>query len=466
VNRIGRLALGVLLALSTDASITLAADAPVLMTPDTGRLGEVRRFDPPAKPSDVVLLVSDAAGWDARSDGLARAVAASGRIVLGIDMKAFQAGMDKTDDTCSFPVNDLEEVSHQVQKTSPFDQYRPPVILGVGAGAAVAYASVTESLPTTFAAAVGLDFCPVYLAPRPFCPDAPSAPPPLGGAETAGIHAFGPAPQLETSWFATIKAGCPSHAASAVMDGTAGATPLADDSPLAVTAALDGVAAEASRSGMPDIPVVEIPGDDRVNGGDTLAIFYSGDGGWRDIDRQIGEEIARSGVPVVGVDSLRYFWRERKPEEIARDLDHMISHYTRKWGRPKVLLLGYSFGADIMPFAVNRLSAGSLSRVRLVSLLGFATKADFEVRIGGWLGVDSENAVETLPEVGRMAPVALQCVYGSEEDDTGCTAPELAHAESIRMEGGHHFDGDYQDVAKSILRAAGVTPPKSAPKAK
>ncbi|EWY36846.1 hypothetical protein N825_23455 [Skermanella stibiiresistens SB22] len=463
MNRIGKLALGVLLALSADASITLAADAPVMMTADTGRLGEVRRFDPPAKPSDVVLLVSDAAGWDARSDGLARAVAASGRIVLGIDMKAFQAGMDKTDDTCSFPVNDLEEVSHQVQKTAPFDQYRPPVILGVGAGAAVAYASVTESLPTTFAAGVGLDFCPVYLAPRPFCPDAPSASPP---ADATGTHAFGPAPRLATPWFATIRAGCSAHAASAVMDGTAGAEPLADGSPATVTATLDGIAADAARSGMPDIPVVEILGDDQVKGGDTLAIFYSGDGGWRDIDRQIGEEIARSGVPVVGVDSLRYFWRERKPEDIARDLDQMISHYAKKWSRPKVLLLGYSFGADIMPFAVNRLSAGSLSRVKLVSLLGFATKADFEVRIGGWLGVDSADAVETLPEVGKMAPVTLQCIYGEEEDDTGCTAPELAHAETIRMDGGHHFDGDYQDVAKSILRAGGVTPSSSAPKAK
>ncbi len=80
--------------------------------------------------------------------------------------------------------------------------------------------------------------------------------------------------------------------------------------------------------------MVEIPAETGLKGkgdsagGDTLAIFWSGDGGWRDIDRQIGQELARSGMPVVGVDSLRYFWREQRPEAIAHDLDRMISHYT------------------------------------------------------------------------------------------------------------------------------------------
>jgi type IV secretory pathway VirJ component len=137
----------------------------------------------------------------------------------------------------------------------------------------------------------------------------------------------------------------------------------------------------------------------------------------------------------------------------------MISYYTGKWGRPKVLLIGYSFGADILPFTVNQLSDQSRSHVRLVSLLGFAKKADFEVGIGGWLGVESSDAADTLPEVAKLPPVALQCVYGAEEDDTGCTAPELERASKLRMTGGHHFDGNYGEVAAAILDAAGVAGP-------
>ena len=111
----------------------------------------------------------------------------------------------------------------------------------------------------------------------------------------------------------------------------------------------------------------------------------------------------------------------------------MISHYTAKWGRSKVLLIGYSFGADILPFTINQLSARSRSHIRLVSLLGFAKKADFEVGIGGWLGVELSDAEDTLAEIAKLPPIPLQCVYGAEEDDTGCTAPELDRASKLRM---------------------------------
>ena len=139
----------------------------------------------------------------------------SGRTVLGIDLKTFQAGMDRTDDTCSFPVNDLEAVSQQVQKDLPFSQYRPPALTGIGAGAALAYAAITDSLPGTFSAGIGLDFCPVYLAPRPFCPDAPTTTRPRGRA--VQVRGGG---EVQTPWMATAKPGCPADLTAAVMDHT------------------------------------------------------------------------------------------------------------------------------------------------------------------------------------------------------------------------------------------------------
>lgn len=444
-------------AASPDAAGFESPDAT--MMPETGRLGAVRRFDAEGTSKDVVLLVSDADGWDSRAEDVAISAAASGRTVLGIDLKAFQAGMDKTDDTCSFPVNDLEAVSQQVQKDLPFSQYHPPALVGIGAGAALVYASITESLPGTFSAGVGLDFCPVYLAPRPFCPDAPTTTSDEGG----GRYRFGAAEQAQIPWTATAKAGCPADLMDAVMDHTPNAVRL-DARPAqwgeAVTEALDRIAGADAAAGIADIPLVEIPGEagkaGDSAGADTLAIFWSGDGGWRDIDREIGQELARSGMPVVGVDSLRYFWREQRPEAIAHDLDRIISHYTAKWGRPKVLLIGYSFGADMLPFAINQLPERSRAHIRLVSLLGFAKKADFEVGIAGWLGVESSDAEDTLAEITKLPPIPLQCVYGTEEDDTGCTAPELNRASKLRMNGGHHFDGDYKEVASAILDAAGA----------
>jgi len=42
-------------------------------------------------------------------------------------------------------------------------------------------------------------------------------------------------------------------------------------------------------------------------------------------------------------------------EATARDLARVIEHYTRTWNKPRVLLIGYSQGADVLPFLVNRL---------------------------------------------------------------------------------------------------------------
>jgi len=73
-------------------------------------------------------------------------------------------------------------------------------------------------------------------------------------------------------------------------------------------------------------------------------VIFSGDGGWRDLDKTIGERLAEAGVPVVGVDSLRYFWQEKTPEGVASDLAGILRHYAEEWQRPQVALVGYSFG--------------------------------------------------------------------------------------------------------------------------
>jgi type IV secretory pathway VirJ component len=39
-----------------------------------------------------------------------------------------------------------------------------------------------------------------------------------------------------------------------------------------------------------------------------MAVMYSGDGGWVGLDRDVAAVLAKAGVPVVGIDSLSYFW--------------------------------------------------------------------------------------------------------------------------------------------------------------
>ena len=51
----------------------------------------------------------------------------------------------------------------------------------------------------------------------------------------------------------------------------------------------------------------------------------------------------------------------------------MIEHYTRTWNKARVLLIGYSQGADVLPFLVNRLPDAAHRRVAATVLIGVST---------------------------------------------------------------------------------------------
>jgi type IV secretory pathway VirJ component len=116
-----------------------------------------------------------------------------------------------------------------------------------------------------------------------------------------------------------------------------------------------------------------------------------------------------------------------------------------------VLLIGYSFGADVLPASYNRMSPAMQSAVVQISLLGLAEKASFEFHVSSWLGLIGSDALPIAPEVARLDAAKVQCFCGQEEDDSLCRNPVLAGAELIETTGGHHFDGDYHALAHRII---------------
>jgi pimeloyl-ACP methyl ester carboxylesterase len=198
----------------------------------------------------------------------------------------------------------------------------------------------------------------------------------------------------------------------------------------------------------PPIPVVEVPAS---KPSDTVTIFYSGDGGWRDLDRTVAGEMAALNYPVVGVDVLRYFWEHKNPKQIAADLTATMAYYRKNWGTKSFVLAGYSFGADIMPAIYNRLSEPDKDSVRLLVLLALGKDADFEIHVSGWLG-QSDGEQPIAPELAQIPKNKILCVYGKEEkNDTACTSLQNSAANILELSGGHHFDKDYPKLTRQIL---------------
>ncbi|SHM07244.1 virulence factor family protein [Phytopseudomonas punonensis] len=198
-----------------------------------------------------------------------------------------------------------------------------------------------------------------------------------------------------------------------------------------------------------DLPVVEVPS---TPPGDTVSLFYSGDGGWRDLDKAVAEQMAERGYPVVGVDTLRYFWQRKSPDQAASDLSEMMHEYREKWHAKRFVLIGYSFGADVMPALYNRLPDSDKKQVDAVLLLALARSGAFEIRVEGWLGKDADEAA-TGPELIKLPAAKVLCVYGTEEaPESGCTQQQTV-GEKLELPGGHHYDEDYPALAERLIAA-------------
>jgi type IV secretory pathway VirJ component len=208
------------------------------------------------------------------------------------------------------------------------------------------------------------------------------------------------------------------------------------------------VAAAASASA-PKLPVIEIPSTGGSS--DTLVVFVSGDGGWAAIDREISKVLAARGMPVAGLNALQYFWTKRTPDSASRDLRTIIDRYLFQWHKSRVLLAGYSRGADVLPAMISRLPAETRAKIRMIVLLSPSSKVEFEFHVADWMR-DGSGGEAVRPEIDKLASLRVLCISGEEDRESLCRElVRRSHVEVVTLKGAHHFDGGYDNLGRIII---------------
>jgi type IV secretory pathway VirJ component len=440
---------GLALALLVGCAIPfLSSDATAVPSViETGtRLGDVRLFESEETPKELVFLFSDRDGWDDRMGAAATDMAARDAAVVGVDLKRYlQALADSNDRDCHYLDSDIEQLSKQLQSKLGLAQYRWPILAGIGAGGVLAYGAAAQAPNATIAGALVVDPAASLDTRLPLCAGAPAS------RLAPGSFSYGPMPDMP-GWLRVADLHQPSGMpwVEQIPHAKRVAMPAGSDAARALVAMLVPMIGFAmpTGQGLDDLPLTEVPA---AQSPVALAVIVSGDGGWRDIDKQIGQVLAEGDIGVVGLDSLRYFWSARTPEQVGRDLDRIVAHYQAAWGVREIVLVGYSFGADVLPASYNQMRPATQAAVVEISLLGLGEEASFEFHVSGWLGLTSSDSLPIAPEIAKLDVAKVQCFYGEEEDDSLCRNPVLAKAELIETGGGHHFDGDYQALARRII---------------
>jgi type IV secretory pathway VirJ component len=411
--------------------------------------GHLRLYPAWWRPKGFVYVFSGAGGWSAADEEAARDLASSNNLVFGIDTPEFLRVQNLLPG-CIFPPGVLEDFSRPWQHTGDFPLYFAPAIVGSDIGATLAYEAQLSTPPTAFSAVVALNPQASIAMRRPFCEHA-------AAATTANGQTLKSEPPGRNAPLRILLDSSASNAVRQFATSIPGQTPtqVAVGTPLyqAYRRALADIRAELARTGIADLPLAIVPS--RQSGCQKgLAVLYSGDGGWRDLDRSLADILAAKGMGVVGVDALRYYWKEKKPEVAARDLTRVIRYYGDQWQCNRIVLIGFSFGADVLPFIASRLPAELRSRVVLMTLLSPERTTAFEIQMNGWLGGQAKAGIPIAPEARKLEGIKVQCVYGQNEGaDSLCTDSTAGPLTVVAKSGGHHFDQNYGELADDILAA-------------
>ena len=419
----------------------------------TDELQTVTVYHPADTPEGLVMIATGT-GQDKESDLLARELAAENLIAVTFDFAAVRKELASApaDDECHYMSDDLKDAGEAILRHLQLKQYFFPVIVGNGDAAMFAYAALAQAPKNTLAGAVSIGFSKQFRTDRPYCPGAEMKPVSDQASPAEREYLLGNNEPLPSPWVVISSASGQAEIDSfqnPLDEANSVVAETAKDQRRAAIAAIHEMerSGEAGIQSLP-VSVIRPEGDAKA-----LIIIISGDGGWRDIDKSIGENLATKGIAVIGVDSLRYFWARKEPAKIAADLQLLLTEYGKEFHTDNFALAGYSFGANVIPFAWPLLDKPVRKKVKVISLLGLSPDTEFEISVEGYLGSSTGASEDVRPLLARLPANKTQCFYGEEEvedGETACTSPELDQAERIKTAGGHHFDGNYDALADSI----------------
>lgn len=183
-----------------------------------------------------------------------------------------------------------------------------------------------------------------------------------------------------------------------------------------------------------------------------LVFIVSGDGGWNSFIESVSECFVQKGMPVVCLDSKKYFWSGRTPEKASADINTLISHYMKEWNRKSYILVGYSFGAAVIPFIATRTSSELREKMEGLYSISPDEKTDFEIHLSDMLNLGSSegkyNVINEMKKIRLLDPV---CIFGEEESAAVKKNFSLAGMRVIILKGNHHYNNNYCRLAGAII---------------
>ena len=443
-----------------------------------GAFGKVIIYLPSKLPDAFVLFVSGDGGWNQGVVDMAKNIVAQGALVVGIDIRHYFKNIKSLTSKCYYPAGDFEELSLKLQKKYKFEEYFKPILVGYSSGATLVYGILAQAPANTFKGAISLGFCPDIEVDRPLC---------SGSGLKSHVLKEGKSFYLESCQ----KLSAPFVVLEGMIDQVCSyedTKKYMQNIPDAELVSLQkvGHGFSVTKNWLPqylsaynkvlnepgyvekissqnellksqhlvppdkDLPLILIPSSGSED--PPLAFFISGDGGWTSFDNSVCEKLAEKGMPVVGLDAQKYFWCEKQPGEASNDISLAIQHYMQQWNRKLCVLIGYSFGACVIPFIADYFPDSLKATLRGIYCFSPSETGDFEIHVSDMLSIKTEDRYNVPDEVEKIKALNPVCIFGDEE---GTELRDHFSASGAKIEvlpGSHHYSDDFNAVSVIIFK--------------
>lgn len=443
-----------------------------------GSFGNITIYKPTGTPKSFVLFISGDGGWNKGVVDMAKNIADQGAMVAGLNILTYYKNIKKDNVKCYYPASDFENLSLEIQKRYKFPDYFKPILVGYSSGATLVYGALAQAPANTFKGAIALGFSPDIELDKTLCDGLAFTTKVLKPKKSFYLN---PSKKLTAPFIVlqgTQDLDCPYADAVKYMEEVNteqlitlpkvghGFSVTQNWLPQFITSykKVQDIPTYAqkktveNKSRQPqnfqtyttDLPLTIIHSDSKENL--PLAFMISGDGGWTSFDQELGEQFAKEGIPVVGLDAQNYFWKVKTPQKSALEISKAIEHYMNQWNKKSFILVGYSFGASVLPFIANNFPTELKPKMKGLYSLSPDETADFEIHLLDMLQVKTTEKYDVVNEINKIKNLNPICFFGNEESETVRKKFEKSGNKVIMLAGNHHFDNAFVSIVANVLK--------------
>jgi type IV secretory pathway VirJ component len=182
-------------------------------------------------------------------------------------------------------------------------------------------------------------------------------------------------------------------------------------------------------------------------------VMLSGDTGNRmGMTPKIAARLNHRGYTIVTVNSLTYFSSRRTAADAATLIETAMTRAMKVGKTDHVVLIGQSFGADMLHAGLARFTAAQRRPIRAVVLVVPGEDIVFRASPIELAGFEIPDQL-AYPTASRLTWAPVTCIRGAAEPASLCPLLDMPNVRRVTLPGGHKLNSDVRALEAAIVAA-------------